>query len=663
MEDARSSTRPTALILRLVGEGKRHRAAHRPPRRALRARRVLRAAAGGRPDRYRAAAGAGGRRRRGRMALAARPHPRAAGPPAWSRPLWVVAEKILARRRAAARRLGGRRHHRLRLPRPRSTASSSTAADARRDDRDLRAVHRRRALDFAELVYAAKRLIMQASMASEINVLATRSTASRERNRRSRDFTLNEPARARSREVIACLPGLPHLRRPTERRARTRATARYIEPRSSRAPSGATPTVNVAIFDFVRDILLLRYPDRAADRGRAAPSGALRDALPADHRAGHGQGRGGHRLLRLQPAGLAQRGGRRARALRRARRRLPRAQRAARSSAGRQSLLATVHPRHQAQRGRARAHQRALRDARRLGRRGPALARDRAPLQARGRRSRRARPQRRVPALPDPGRRLAARTGRDAGGVSRLRRPTWTRRRKEAKGTRAGSNPNAAYDEARPRLRRARPARAGRSRSSPTFRPFQRLGRPRTGRSTRWPRRCSSSPSPGVPDFYQGTELWDLSLVDPDNRRPVDFPRRQALLEPCAPASRPTRPRGPTPRGSAAELLARWPDGRVKLYLTHRALDPAAGARARSSRVGGYRALGADGAGADHVLALARARRHRRGGRGSAAPHRAARRASPAASRSVPPRGRSTVVVARRGSRRRVPRPLHRASP
>jgi (1->4)-alpha-D-glucan 1-alpha-D-glucosylmutase len=37
--------------------------------------------------------------------------------------------------------------------------------------------------------------------------------------------------------------------------------------------------------------------------------------------------------------------------------------------------------------------------------------------------------------------------------------------------------------------------------------------------------------APGVPDFYQGTELWDLSLVDPDNRRPVDFELRRQLLE------------------------------------------------------------------------------------------------------------------------------------
>ena len=51
------------------------------------------------------------------------------------------------------------------------------------------------------------------------------------------------------------------------------------------------------------------------------------------------------------------------------------------------------------------------------------------------------------------------------------------------------------------------------------------------GRSaTRSCRSCSRRPRPGVPDFYQGTELWDLSLVDPDNRRPVDYAPRRALL-------------------------------------------------------------------------------------------------------------------------------------
>jgi (1->4)-alpha-D-glucan 1-alpha-D-glucosylmutase len=63
--------------------------------------------------------------------------------------------------------------------------------------------------------------------------------------------------------------------------------------------------------------------------------------------------------------------------------------------------------------------------------------------------------------------------------------------------------------------------------------------------------------SPGVPDFYQGTELWDFSLVDPDNRRPVDYAKRAALLGQL---------------GSPQSMLRQWQDGRVKLFVTARSL-------------------------------------------------------------------------------------------
>jgi (1->4)-alpha-D-glucan 1-alpha-D-glucosylmutase len=66
--------------------------------------------------------------------------------------------------------------------------------------------------------------------------------------------------------------------------------------------------------------------------------------------------------------------------------------------------------------------------------------------------------------------------------------------------------------------------------------------------------------SPGVPDFYQGTELWDYSLVDPDNRRPVDYEYRASLLR---------RMNGNVDIGT---LLRRWHDGRVKLYATSKLL-------------------------------------------------------------------------------------------
>ncbi len=73
--------------------------------------------------------------------------------------------------------------------------------------------------------------------------------------------------------------------------------------------------------------------------------------------------------------------------------------------------------------------------------------------------------------------------------------------------------------------------------------------------------------SPGVPDFYQGTELWDFSLVDPDNRRPVDFQQRVRLLEDL-------ESRGPQGLCSLArDLVQRWPDGGVKLFLIWKALN------------------------------------------------------------------------------------------
>jgi (1->4)-alpha-D-glucan 1-alpha-D-glucosylmutase len=75
--------------------------------------------------------------------------------------------------------------------------------------------------------------------------------------------------------------------------------------------------------------------------------------------------------------------------------------------------------------------------------------------------------------------------------------------------------------------------------------------------------------SPGVPDTYQGTELWDLSLVDPDNRRPVDYERRQMLLAELK--GRVSEPRADR-RALVRELLATRIDGRVKLYLTWQAL-------------------------------------------------------------------------------------------
>ncbi|MBI2090940.1 MAG: malto-oligosyltrehalose synthase [Deltaproteobacteria bacterium] len=73
--------------------------------------------------------------------------------------------------------------------------------------------------------------------------------------------------------------------------------------------------------------------------------------------------------------------------------------------------------------------------------------------------------------------------------------------------------------------------------------------------------------SPGVPDFYQGTELWDFSLVDPDNRRPVDFDQRRKRLDELK------RREGRDALALVKDLLSHWQDGRVKLYLIYKALN------------------------------------------------------------------------------------------
>jgi (1->4)-alpha-D-glucan 1-alpha-D-glucosylmutase len=110
--------------------------------------------------------------------------------------------------------------------------------------------------------------------------------------------------------------------------------------------------------------------------------------------------------------------------------------------------------------------------------------------------------------------------------------------------------------------------------------------------------------SPGVPDLYQGTELWDLGLVDPDNRRPVDFEQRRALLEQLRPLL--DRPGDPGAGALLApHLLREWPDGRIKLLVTALVLR----LRRRLSTLfldGEYRPLTPTGPGAAHLVALAR---------------------------------------------------------
>ena len=98
---------------------------------------------------------------------------------------------------------------------------------------------------------------------------------------------------------------------------------------------------------------------------------------------------------------------------------------------------------------------------------------------------------------------------------------------------------------------------------------------------------------PGVPDIYQGAELWDLNFVDPDNRRPVDFQRRRELLATCASGV------------DLSALLEGWEDCAIKLRLIADLLE----FRRRHPTLfqnGSYEAVTAEGPAADRICSFVR---------------------------------------------------------
>src|SRR5262249_14738586 len=102
---------------------------------------------------------------------------------------------------------------------------------------------------------------------------------------------------------------------------------------------------------------------------------------------------------------------------------------------------------------------------------------------------------------------------------------------------------------------------------------------------------------PGMPDLYQGSELWDLSLMDPDNRRPVDYGARVKLLEKFE----------SNPQPCLRELLCRWETGAIKLFVISRILKLRA-AKPDLFQRGDYEPLQASGPQSDLICAFLRRR-------------------------------------------------------
>lgn len=161
----------------------------------------------------------------------------------------------------------------------------------------------------------------------------------------------------------------------------------------------------------------------------------------------------------------------------------------------------------------------------------------------------------------------------------------------EAKANSSWLEPNAAWDGAVSDFVAAILAPGGRNRFPHSFAPFaERVAQ--CGAMNSLTQTVLKLTCPGVPDFYQGNELWDFSLVDPDNRRPVDFSLREWRL-------------GEIEHAAPKDLLHHWRDGRIKLLAIHRLL------RLRKERPdlfarGSYTGIHAQGAFADKVVSFER---------------------------------------------------------
>jgi (1->4)-alpha-D-glucan 1-alpha-D-glucosylmutase len=449
---------------------------------------------------------------------------------------------------------------------------------------------------YADAVYESKQLIMRASMSSELNVLGHALDRLSERNRYARDFTLNSLTHA-LREVIACFPVYRTYidGRSPEISLQDRACVEVAVAFAKRR----NPATDISVFDFVRDVLLLRYPENAEEAYREDQRAFVLkfQQVTAPVTAKGVEDTACYRYLRLvslnEVGGEPDRFG------------IPleefHAQCQSRQERWPASLSATST--HDTKRGEdVRARISALSEMPRewraaVGRWHRWNRRHAAEVDGRpapDRNDEYLLYQTLIGAWP-----LAPLEGEARAAFATRMQQYMLKAAKEAKVNTSWINPNDAYDEALRAFvgRILEPGPANRFLTD--FLAFQafiaRLGMVNSLAQT-----LIKITAPGVPDFYQGTEVWDFSLVDPDNRRPVDFAARAALL-----AGLRDRIAAGDLAGLARDLVDQWPDGRIKLYTIHRALACRRHAP-RLFEAGAYVPLRTGGRHADRLCAFAR---------------------------------------------------------
>jgi (1->4)-alpha-D-glucan 1-alpha-D-glucosylmutase len=405
-------------------------------------------------------------------------------------------------------------------------------------------------LRYQELLYNSKRLIMRSSLSSEVHVLAQLLERLAEGNRRSRDFTLPSLTHAIV-ETIAAFPVYRTYVR--EDGTREEHDDRYVQT-AIRAAKRRNPSTNASIFDYLEDVLKLNFPENATPEQREEQS---RFVLKFQQVTSPVMAKGAedtafynyNRLTCLNEVGCdpAHFGTRVSEFHEGNRERL---------KAWPLSMLASST--HDTKRGEdTRARIAVLSEA-------PTAWKEALAVFSRLARAKKIE----VDGDLAPSRNdeyLFYQTvlgawpldGNMAGFTDRLQ-AYMAKATKEAKRHTSWVNPNPGYDEAITRFVSAMMADgrfvARMGQLAAAIAPY--------GATNGLAGTLLKLTAPGVPDTYQGSELWNQSLVDPDNRRPVDYEARGRMLD------RIESGLGDRAR-LATELLSQYEDGAVKLYVTH----------------------------------------------------------------------------------------------
>jgi (1->4)-alpha-D-glucan 1-alpha-D-glucosylmutase len=452
--------------------------------------------------------------------------------------------------------------------------------------------------DFADVAYESKKLILQTAMSSELHMLARRLDRISEQSRYTRDFTLNSLQHALA-EVIACFPVYRSYIRPKADEV-GEEDRRYIS-RAIRNAKRRNPTVSASTFEFIESLLLLRdsdlveRPEMIDDDGRRERREFV---MRFQQLTGPVAAKGieDTAFYRFYPlASLCEVGGEPSRFgvspstfHRRNRERL--------ALWPHTMLASSTHDTKRSEDARARINALSEIPARwyRAVRRWQNMNRDLKTVIEDN-------------AAPDANEEyllyqtLLGAWPLDAAGeppqsfVQRIQE-YMVKALREAKIHSSWLNPDEEYEQA---------ARDFISKilspEGPFSKDFAEFQAPiaRAGMFNSLSQTLLKITAPGVPDFYQGTEIWDFSLVDPDNRRPVDYERRKRLLDSL-------RDKGVGDRTSLADdLLRSAPDGRIKMFVTTDALHYRQNNRDLFER-GEYLPLQPAGERDRHVISFAR---------------------------------------------------------